>query len=94
MDENVAVETLVHKAKDRCYTELYALRQRLSVVAGGGQLGDDEIPAGPYHLVHCFRAALQGLDIDVKVRMILYALFDKHVLKDIDALYRELNETF
>ena len=94
MDENVAVETLVHKAKDRCYTELYALRQRLSVVAGGGQLGDDEIPAGPYHLVHCFRAALQGLDVDVKVRMILYALFDKHVMKDVDALYRELNESF
>ena len=39
MDENVAVETLVHKAKDRCYTELYALRQRLSVVAGGGSWG-------------------------------------------------------
>jgi hypothetical protein len=94
MDENVAAETLVNKAKDGCYTELYALRQRLSVVAGGRQLGEDEIPAGPYHLVHCFRSALQGLDVDVKVRMILYALFDKYVMKDVEALYRELNEGF
>ncbi len=93
MDENVAAETLVGNAKDRCCTELYALRQRLSVVAGGPQLEEDEIPFGPYHLVQCFRTALQGLDIDVKVRVILYALFDKHVLQDVENLYRELNET-
>ena len=93
LDENVAAETLVGKAKDRCGTELYALRQRLSVVAGGPQLEEDEIPIGPYHLVQCFRTSLQGLDIDVKVRVILYALFDKHVLQDVENLYRELNET-
>ncbi len=93
MDENVAAETLVDKSKDRCYTELYALRQRLSVVAGGPQLGEDEIPAGPYHLVHSFGTALKGLEIDGKVRVILYALFDKHVMKDVESLYRELNET-
>lgn len=93
MDENVATETLVGKAKERCYTELYALRQRLSVVAGGRQLGEEEVPAGPGHLVNCFRHALQGLDIEVKIRVILYALFDKYVLQEIGRLYAELNET-
>jgi len=93
MDENVATETLVGKAKDRCYTELYALRQRLSVVAGGRQLGEEEVPAGPGHLVNCFRNALQGIDIEVKIRVILYALFDKYVLQEVGSLYAELNET-
>jgi hypothetical protein len=92
MEESVAAENLISRANANYFPELYALSQRLSVVAGGRKLKDSEIPAGPYHLVHSFRRALEGLDVEVKVKVILYALFDKVVIRQCRRIYDGFNE--
>jgi hypothetical protein len=91
MEESVAAENLILRANANYFPELYALSQRLGAVIGGRKLKDFEIPAGPHHVVQCFRSALEGLDVEVRVKIILYALFDKFVLKKARATYVEYN---
>jgi hypothetical protein len=91
MEESVAAENLVIKANASYFPELYALSQRLAVVNGGRKLQEHEIPAGPHQLVHAFRRSMEGLEVEIRIKVILYALFDKFVIKQAKGLYDELN---
>ncbi len=91
MEESVAAEKLVAKANGNFFPELYALGERLAVINAGQRLKDTEIPAGPYHLVQAFRRSMHGLQIEVKIKIILYALFEKFVVQEAKSLYAELN---
>jgi hypothetical protein len=91
MEESVASENIIIKTNANCFPELYALSQRFAVVNGGQRLKDFEIPGGPHHLVHAFRRSISILDVDTKIKIILYALFDKDVMRTAQGLYRELN---
>jgi hypothetical protein len=93
MEEDVAAENLVIRANATYFPELFALGQRLSVVNGGRKLKDSQIPASPHHLVSAFRRSIDGLEIEVKVKVILYALFDKYVLSEAKSIYDELNSS-
>lgn len=91
-DEARAIKNLIIRTNARCFPELYALSQRLAVIAGGIKLRDDEIPAGPHHLAHSFRAALEEHNFDIRVKVVLYALFHHRLTWSAADLYRELNE--
>lgn len=93
MEESVAAENLIIKANANCFPELYALSQRLSVINNGRKLKDYEIPAGPHHLVHSFRRSIAQLDVEVRIKVILYALFEKFIIKQAKSLYDEMNST-
>jgi hypothetical protein len=93
MEESVAAENLIIRANATYFPELYALSQRLAVVNGGKSLKDYEIPTGPSHLVNTFRHSIKVLDIDVKVKIILYALFDKFFVREAKTVYDEYNST-
>jgi hypothetical protein len=93
MEESVAAENLIIRGNATYFPELYALGQRLAVINGGRVLKDSEIPTAPHHLVNAFRKALKPIDIDVKVKVVLYALFDKFVVREAKGLYDELNST-
>lgn len=92
MEESVACENIIIKANANCFPELYALSQRLAVINGGRKVKDYEIVGGPYQLVHAFRAATRPLEVDVKVKIVLYALFDKLLMRDVLSAYRHMNQ--
>lgn len=94
MEERVATENVIIKANANCFPELYALGQRLAVVNGGKKLSDYQIPAGPNHLVRAFRKALGCLEVDIKIKIILYALFERLIGRQALTLYAEFNEIF
>jgi hypothetical protein len=91
MEESVATENLISRANANYFPDLYALSQRLSVVAGGRKLKDLDIPAAPHHLVHSFQRAMEGLDVEIKVKVILYALFDKVIIRQCGSVYDQYN---
>jgi hypothetical protein len=92
MEESVACENIIIKANANCFPELYALSQRLAVVNNGKKIKDYEIIGGPHQLVQALRAALRQLEVDVKVKIVLYALFDKLLMRDIQYVYRQMNQ--
>lgn len=91
MEESVAAENLILRANADCFPQLYALSLRLGAITGGQKLKDAAIPGGPSHLVRSYRRSLEGLDVEVRVKVILYALFDKFVLKPVKGTYDEYN---
>ena len=91
MEESVAVENLISRGNADYFPDLYALSQRLGYIYGSDALTNDLIPAGPHHLVHSFRRSIEVLDIEVKVKVVLYALFDRFVLRHAKGLYSALN---
>lgn len=92
-DEALALRNLIVHTNAHCFPELYALSQRLAALAGGSKLRDYEIPAGPHHLVQGFRAALAEDGPDIRVRVVLYALFHHRIGRSAASLYGELNAT-
>ncbi len=92
-EESRAVDNLIVQSNATCFPALYALSQRLAVIGGGKKLKDCEIPAGPYHLVHAFRYALESWPLAVPIRLLLYALFHIHLTRGALTLYEELNDT-
>ncbi|MGD8589499.1 MAG: DUF1631 domain-containing protein [Chromatiales bacterium] len=91
MNENTALENIVTKTVARHSAQLYALGQRLSVISGGKGIKAPQIPAGPYHLAYTFNEAINCLDLESRIKVIVLALFDKYVLKQLGGLYEDFN---
>jgi hypothetical protein len=92
VEESVACEKLIIKSNANCFPELYALSQRLAVLYDGNNIKDYEIVGGPYQLVHAWRLALRPLAVDLEVKIILYALFDRVLMVEMPSVYRRMNQ--
>lgn len=93
MDESVALENMIARARNAYFQQLYALGQRLAVVNAGRKVHETAIPSGPYHLATSFQAAIRDSNIDIKVKLILFALFEKYLLKQAKSVYDEFNDS-
>ena len=91
IEESVAVENLTIKGKSACASELYSLCQRLAALTGRRRLKVNRLPGGPHALVDAYRTALTELDVEIKAKIVLYALFDKFVIKQAQPFYQGLN---
>jgi len=88
----VATRNAAGKLASRIMDRIFALKQRLTVINGGSAIEESEIPGGPAWLGAAFQQALDNLELEHKVRLVLLALFDKYVLSRADALYDEYNK--
>lgn len=91
LEESLAIEGLVGKAKERFRTPLYALAQRYQHFAGGITVDEDTHPLAPDVICHAFRDAFEGVELDVPIKLILYKLFEQHTLKELGVLYEGVN---
>lgn len=91
LEERLAVSNLVAKVNNHAGRELYALNQRLSVLAGGIDVTDDTNPVGMTQICEAFRVAQEALNVELPVKLFVYKLFDKIVGASMLGLYKELN---
>jgi hypothetical protein len=54
-------------------------------------MDDASNPVGPAALAAAFRQAMRELMVEVRVKLIIYKLFDRYVLAGIDELYDDIN---
>ena len=92
IEESVAAENLTRKANTAYGFELHALSERLAAITGLQRLKASLIPGGPHHLVDAYRASLAQLDVEIKAKIVLYALFDRFVIKQAGPFYEGLND--
>jgi hypothetical protein len=88
----VATQNAVSKLASRIMDQIFALKQRLSVVNAGDAIEENEIPAGPAWLGCAFQHAVEQLELENKVRIVFIALFDKYVLSNTAPLFDEYNK--
>lgn len=91
-EESLQVTNMVSRVKARCTQPLFALEQRLALLNNGHQLGEDNNPFGPQAIAQAFRDALAPCPFPLQIKTILYMLFDRHVMQNLDALYDALNQ--
>ena len=92
VETSVAARNAAGKLASRIMDQIFALKQRLSVVNGGDAIEENQIPGGPAWLGCAFQHAVEQLELENKIRIVFIALFDKYVLSKVDALYTEYNK--
>ncbi|MBS1219929.1 MAG: thymidine phosphorylase, partial [Proteobacteria bacterium] len=85
------VQNMVAKANANYSEHLYGLNQRLAVINGGSRLPEAARPGWPVLLAEAVRGAFNLLDMDNKTRMVVYAVFDRFVMREIGGMYDEYN---
>ncbi|MDE2156983.1 MAG: DUF1631 domain-containing protein [Xanthomonadaceae bacterium] len=91
LEESLAITSMIGKNESRLGRDLFAVNQRLSVICGGHKIEDANNPVAPANLTRAFRQALHELSADMRVKLIIYKLFDRYVLCVLEELYREIN---
>lgn len=92
LEESLAVSAMAGKAENRLARHLFALDQRMSVLAGGNKVDDDNNPIAPKSLCKAFQTTLTELEVDLHVKLLVLKLYDKHVMGGLDGLYDEVNQ--
>ncbi|KOR31696.1 hypothetical protein TI05_11970 [Achromatium sp. WMS3] len=93
MEESVISENLVTRCRNNYFTQLYALARRLNAMFPERKVTEEHIPGGPTHLVQAFRRGISNLSVHVKAKIVLYALYDKFVLRQLHGMYEEFNDS-
>jgi hypothetical protein len=91
-EESLQVTNMVSRVKARCAQAIFALEQRLALLNNGKKLGEDGNPFGPQMIAQAFREALAPCPFPLRIKVILYGLFDQHVMHSLDSLYAALNQ--
>ncbi|BAZ94156.1 thymidine phosphorylase [Thiohalobacter thiocyanaticus] len=91
IEYELPVRNLVAKANAAYADALYGLDQRLAVVNGGDRVAEPVQPGGPMQLAQAFADALQDIEMEKPVLLILFALYDRHVIRELQAYYEEYN---
>ncbi|AGG90011.1 DUF1631 domain-containing protein [Rhodanobacter denitrificans] len=91
LEESLAITSMISKNDARLARELFTVNQRLSVICGGRKIEDSSNPVAPAILAQAFRQALHELSADMRVKLIIYKLFDRYVLSSLEELYQEIN---
>ncbi len=92
LEESVAVDTMVAKVMSRAAQPLGHLTTRMNALISK-KLDDKSNPLGPHALCDYFIEASSSLGVEIKVKLIIFKLFEKYVLGDLDQLYAEANQT-
>lgn len=91
-EESLQITNMVSRVKARCSQSLFALEQRLALLNNGEKLREDGNPFGPQMIAQAFREALAPSPFPLRIKIILYSLFDQHVMRNLDSLFADLNQ--
>lgn len=91
LEEVMAANAMVSRAESRFAQELFLINTRLSELAGGQDVVNEICPCGPRQIVEAFRVACKPLDITDRIRIVLFKLFDEHVVEDLGSVLKALN---
>lgn len=92
LEEAVAVRGMVSKATNQNAESLAALTQRAAHLIPSKTVTDTNNPLGPQRLCEAFSYACNLLALDIRAKLVVYKLFERYVLGNIDELYDEANQ--
>ncbi|MET0067648.1 MAG: DUF1631 domain-containing protein [Candidatus Thiodiazotropha sp.] len=94
LEDSLAITNMVSKSENRFSRELYAMGQRFSAILCAGQV-DEEIakktPLDPGVICNAFQVAMNDVAVELPVKLVVYKLFDRHVMHYVGGLYDEIN---
>ncbi len=91
LEQTVAMDSMVGRVLARNQQALTHLTLRLNALVNGGISDADNVLA-PAQLVQLFVDGYAPLNLDIKVRLIILKMFERHVFNSLDSLYADINE--
>ena len=91
-EESLQIINMVSRMKAHCAQPLFALEQRLTRLSNGQKLDEDNNPFGPQMIAQAFRLALAPCPFPLRIKIVLYTLFDTQVMDSLEGLYATLNQ--
>lgn len=92
LEERVAIEGMINKLRNRCTDGIQLLNHRIRHLLGGIEIADASMPISPDVLCQGFSEACADLAMDIRAKLILYKLFDKALMAQLELLYKEAND--
>lgn len=92
LDETLAKTNLINKSEMAFHRQLFAIEKRFSLLASGTKLKAEQIPIGPHVLVNSFTQSIKILDIEVNTKLIIYKLFERNVMGQLNPIYASIND--
>jgi hypothetical protein len=90
LEEIVAVDGMIAKAEKESGESLALLTARIDALISGVTIKTN--PFGPACLCQSFLQATHSLDLDIKAKLVLFKLFDRHVIKSLESFYEVGNK--
>jgi hypothetical protein len=91
MDEDTVLREVASRQEGRANLALHLLGQRFGVLAGAPAFDAERIPLGPQSLCRAMRNAARTLQISHDARLLLYRLFDRHVMAKYARVLEQLD---
>jgi hypothetical protein len=94
LEDSLAITNMVSKSESRFSRELFAMGQRFAYMIGGGKV-DEQLaqrsPLEPSVVCNAFQQAMADVPVELPVKLVVYKLFDRHVMHYLGGLYDDVN---
>ncbi|GAB2196349.1 DUF1631 domain-containing protein [Sessilibacter sp. MAH4] len=91
LEQNVAIEAMINKAVEKSATALQHLTLRLNSLVPI-QVTQRTNPMGPNEVCNAFVAVAEGLEANIKIKLVLLKLFDRHLVAELPGFYALIND--
>lgn len=92
LEEDLAIANMVTKVRNVCTQNLYYLDQRIGFLIRDPDLENWQNPLGPEAICDAFQEATQRVETGLEIRLVIFKLFDQHVISHMDEIYKEVNQ--
>ncbi len=92
LEETLKFNEMAARLRRICDDEMAALDQRVGVLLGDAELASDENPISPQAVCDAYKKTCRKLVESVQQRAVFLKLFDDHVLDEVRAVYKAVNE--
>lgn len=92
LEEDLALDGIISKGMREFSKEVFALNQRFAAMRGIEEVSDEENPLAPAALSKMFPPSISQLKVDLRIKLVIYKLFEREVIHYLGAMYDDLNE--
>ncbi len=92
LEEELATHNMIAKAERDNKDELKQLNQRVAYLYRGLDINTQNNPVSPTALCNAFAAAVDTLEAEIKVKLLVFKLFDINIISKLNDLYQNINQ--
>jgi len=92
LEENVAISSMVAKISCNYGLLLNQITRRIDSLLNNRTITDFSNPVGGEVVCEAFKNACKTLKLDMRAKLVVYKIFDKIVISELEGIYFELNQ--
>lgn len=92
VEEDLALSSIRKRSEVENAEQLWALGQRMALLASGKKIEDSQLPLAPGCYCEALQNALSITDIQLAAKLVIYKLFDRQFIPQLTDLYRKAND--